>query len=79
MLFEIERGESAIRATGARGRCGRFWLKRGFDQLIRERKPAGICDPLGLGASLAQIDLIHLIVHYLCQVYRGGFAADFAL
>ncbi|HTJ78865.1 MAG TPA: hypothetical protein VL357_07685 [Rariglobus sp.] len=67
VLLEVILRETALLAT--RIRCRVLGIERRLEQKIRERKTAGIGDPLGLGARFAQIDLMHLIIHDLREVH----------
>src|SRR5690606_19854041 len=77
VFLEVALGEAAsLAAEGAGG--GLDGIERGFDQQVRERESAGISHPLGLRAGFAQVHLVHLVVHDLREVHRGGLVAEIA-
>ena len=62
-LLEIRLGEAAGGALQARPAAGLFdFLRRAQpEQQVRQRKPGGVVHPLGLGAFLAQVHLLHFV------------------
>src|ERR1017187_8904175 len=75
-LLEVVRRESALLAPYAPGRVR---VERRLQEEVGERKTAWIRHSLGLGAFLAQVHLVHLVVQDLGEVHRGGLRADVAL
>jgi hypothetical protein len=67
-LLEVHWREAALLAAHAAGRS--LGVERGLEKKVREGESARVRDALLLGALLAQVDLVHLVVQYLGKVHR---------
>src|ERR1035437_1200156 len=76
VLLEVVLGEPALLAAHPGRR--RLGVERGLEQQVGEREAARVGHALGLRAFLAQVHLVHLVVHDLREVHGGGLGAKVA-